>query len=159
MDTITAILNILFILWIIAVILSARRKPKVSEVKQELAREEEIGVTPQPVQGETLEVKLPQGGKTRVYPKRIEKQKEQKIPRGKFPAFVDKLSEKELFARLHAALKGRPEEVIKIASAGFHGGETFWLSGHNSPSLLWRDKDFTYSDDGTDLSPITVYYN
>jgi len=150
MDAIDAILSILFLSWTIAVISFRMRKPQVSAVPVE--------------EEETLEVKLPQGGKIRVYPKQIEKQKEEKIPekvnqRGKFPAFVDKLSEKELFDRLHAALKDRPEEAIKIGSAGFHGGETFWLSGHNSPSLLWRDKDFTYSDDGTDLFPITIYYN
>lgn len=149
MDTITAILNILFILWIIAVILFVRRKPQVSAVTQELAQEEEIGVTQQLVQGETLEVKLPQGGEIRVFSKQTEKQTEEKIPRGKFPACVNQLSEKELFDRLSAALKGRPEEAIKIGL----GGETFWLSGYRT------DKEFSYSNDGIDLFPITFYYN
>jgi hypothetical protein len=149
MDTITAILNILFILWIIAIIFFVRRKPQVSAVTEELAREEETGETQQLVQGEILEVKLPQGGKIRVYPKQIEKQKEQKISRGKFPAFVDKLSERELFDLLSAALKGRPEEAIRIGL----GGDTFWLSGYRT------DKGFFCSDDGTDLFPLTFYYN
>ena len=145
MDTITAIVGILFLLWIIAVILFVKRKPQVSAVTQELAQEEEIGVTQQLVQGETLEVKLPQGGEIRVYSKQTEK----KIPRGKFPAFVDKLSEKELFDLLSAAVKDRTELLIKLGL----GGETFWFSGYRT------DEGFSCSNDGTDLFPLTFYYN
>jgi len=154
MDTITAILNILFILWIIAVILFVRRKPQVSAVTQELAQEEEIGVTQQLVQGETLEVKLPQGGKIRVFSKQTEEQRREEIPqkavqRGKFPAWVNGLSEKELFDLLSAAVKDRTELLIKLGL----GGETFWFSGYRT------DEGFSCSNDGTDLFPLTFYYN
>lgn len=132
MDTITAIVGILFLSWTIALVVSGTRKPR-------LALSAEIG--------NTQEQEL-------VFSKQTEKQEEEKIPekaiqRGKFPAFVDKLSQKELFDRLHAALKDRPEKAVEIGL----GGETFWLSGYRT------DKAFTYSDDGRDLFPITVYYN
>jgi hypothetical protein len=154
MDIITAILKILFILWIIALVRFGRRKPQVSAVTQELAQEEEIGVTEQLVQGETLEVKLPQGGEIRVYPRQVERQKEEKIPekanqRGKFPAWVNGLSEKELFDLLSAAVKDRTELLIKLGL----GGETFWFSGYRT------DEGFICSNDGTDLFPLTFYYN
>lgn len=136
MDTITAITGILFLSWTIAIVISGTRKP-IPSLSAAI--------------GETQEQEL-------VFSEQTEEQKREEIPqkpiqRGKFPAFVDKLSERELFDRLKAALDGRLGEAIKIGSAGFHGGETFWLPGHRI------GKEFTYSHDGTDLYPVTVYYS
>jgi len=82
-------------------------------------------------------------------PTRIVAEKPVKM-RGKFPEWVKQLSERELVGRIYASLRDRPiEEAIKIIS----GGETIWLSGHRA------DEDFSYSEEGRDLIPVTLYHN
>jgi hypothetical protein len=130
MDTVTVIVSILFLSWTIAVVSFGRKKPQPSLRAETVEKQEHVSL------------------------EQTQEQKEEETPqkpvqRGKFPAFVDKLSEKELFDRLKAALNGRLGEAIKIAS----GGETFWFSGYRT------DKGFFCSNDGTDLHPITFYYN
>ena len=71
-------------------------------------------------------------------------------PQRNFPEWANQLSERELFDRLYTSMRDRPiKEAIKIAS----GGETIWLSGYRT------DRDFSYSDEGRGLFPLTVYKN
>ena len=71
-------------------------------------------------------------------------------PQRNFPEWTKQLSERELFNLLYTSMRDRPiKEAIKIAS----GGETIWLSGYRT------DRDFSYSEDGRDLFPLTVYKN
>ena len=68
----------------------------------------------------------------------------------KFPEWVNQLTERELFDHVYASLQCLPkEEAVKILS----GGETFYLSGYRT------DRDFSYSDGGRDLYPLTIYRN
>lgn len=132
MDTITAIVGILFFLWTIAVVVSGKRKP-IPSVSAETVKKQEQEL---------------------VFSKQTEQQKREEIPqkpvqRGKFPAWVNGLSEKELFDLLSAAVKDRTELLIKLGL----GGETFWFSGYRT------DEGFSCSNDGTDLFPLTFYYN
>jgi len=72
--------------------------------------------------------------------KKISPPKEEKAKQGKFPAWVDELSERELFDLLYASF-GRLEEAIRIVSSG----ETFWLGGYRT------DDEFIFSGNGRGL--------
>lgn len=80
--------------------------------------------------------------------KKMSPPKEEKPKQGKFPAWVDELSERELFDLLYASFGGL-EEAIRIVSSG----ETFWLGGYRT------DDEFIYSDNGRDLFPVTIHKN
>lgn len=81
-------------------------------------------------------------------PKKIVEEKPIKM-QGKFPEWVNGLSQRELFDLLYTSPRDRPEEAMRIIS----GGETFWLSGYRT------DDEFSYSDNGGDLFPVTIYHN
>lgn len=127
------------ILWIVAVLVFNIRNRHREKPQQITQRQE---VTTQSIEVEEKTQTKKELG--------LEIQRTEVRQCGKFPEWTNQLTERELFDRIYASLRGLPkEEAVKIVS----GGETIWLSGYRT------DRDFSYSEKGRDLFPITVYKN
>ncbi len=137
MDTITDIVSILILLWPIVLLVSAKRRPQPSLSTAVVKTEEQELILPEQTGGQQKEEEIPQ----------------RPVKRGNFPPFVDKLSSREICERMKVAIGNNLGAAITIYNVRFHGGETFWMSGCRT------DREFIYSNDGTDLFPIIVSRN